>query len=456
MISTPQTAPVSLATDTLVLIDWENVGLSRNRPELLWAILNAAHALDPPVPVWVVGAHSFPPAAQTWLRNLGLHAEELVYIHSGDKIKNGSDIAMAVRAVDTLHARPYTRFALAAGDFDFRPLLMYLRGKKVRTQLIHTQASGLHKKLEAAADEVVSLGDLQNRGRNTPAGRPEGRRRTIPVPVHALLPVDPADIAEAVERLAHAADNGTLTTKAAREVIGEVAEYAGAILDALCTHNELSPRGALLFHSSNDSRNLSRLPLNLDLWIEEASLVWVASALAALAGRSSDAGFSAGVLDQARAHFEDPSALAFAWTRMQQWGSLPRFAERAAKSGLTAPTDPCVRRDVLTHLAETNYPGTSPLDITSLTTAVRTAQARLARSDLKALLEGLQHTPSSQSTHDWLVQADAEWISAVIRAGRPTTAEINLARVIYEVRERYLAQSPPDYPVEDILASLHA
>jgi hypothetical protein len=186
----------------LVLVYKENVGLSLTRSETLWAILDHVDATLQADEVWVVGAHGFGTDQQQWLRGLGVKVQFLQYIETrSDGLKNGADIALAVLAVDRWHREPFAEVGLAAGDFDFRPLLAYLRDRGCAATLLHVRPE-VPPLLADVSDKVVPLAefDTSDKGKTRmTAIVPLPPWAQVRLPWDSILPGSTGDVVEALQ-----------------------------------------------------------------------------------------------------------------------------------------------------------------------------------------------------------------------------------------------------------------
>lgn len=433
----------------LLLVDKENVGLSLTRAETLWAILDHMDADLPTDEVWVVGAHGFGTDQQQWLRGLGVNVHFLEYIKSGSGLKNGADIALAVLAVDSWLRHPFQEVGLAAGDFDFRPLLAYLHDHGCTVTLLHTRTE-VPPLLSSVADRLVPLAKF--RVDRTGATQlvsivPRHSWDKVRFPWNSIVLGSTERLVAVLQDIAEAIDRRELSYTQLERSFDQEGILPDVPRAALHAHDAISPRGALLHPVRGSDRPGRLTTLTRDGWIEEAYLVWIGAALAAVVAKSSDPAFRTAVFMQAKEFIGDDLGLVTAWGRVQHQTCPPRFVAAAERAGVQAPSDAWVRYDVLHHLHKRRFPSGRTVTNATLNDALNGAPARLNPVQRSTLLGALSATVWSDDVQKWVTAVDGQWLRRVVRRVNP-----HVPCDERRLKAHYFYDTPPNLDAAEVVA----
>lgn len=449
---------------TLLLLDWENLGLSRRRSQVLWQAIDAGSIDVLRDDVWVVGSEQVTEEVERWLHRIGVHCQRLPYIAAGDQIKNGADIALTVLAVDHVVQNRCSRIVLGSGDFDFRPLLRYLRDRGVPTGLVFRAAqppNTLLTELVESAVPIATGADAAGVGRQ--AVRHTGTTSPSPSADRVLASLCPRDATIARTRLARAgelAEGGALTLDSLEDVLRGAGDRLALAVEALTVNNDLAPRGPMVrVATERPATDVSRA---WERWVEEAVTVWVAHAIDAVVGDAEDGPFRAAVYRAAVRVIGDDELVADAWARIDRRRSRKPFVDRARGAGVSAPLDASVRREALyavrhwhrSHgLPDRLRPDRARSDLAELDRVLGAAGLRLGVADVRTLTDVLTDpmvtaVPSDTVDAVWVTAADAAWLARVWLSAsgetpqEPEATQAIAARAMKDIERSFMRNAP--------------
>lgn len=363
----------------LLLVDGENLGL---RPETVHRLVAAIARLGLDIEVDdVIVFFGRAARVEEYAEGLGWDARHLT---SGWAGKNAADIALTVEAVDRYH-HPDRRPAgvvIGGGDFDYRPLVGYLRQRGILTRLVVLPDAGINPQLEAAVEGVERLADDSPHAVVLDAGTETASRRRVFAKLLARL-VPPPETRRDLLTGVHQ----KLTTNGTSVRLDDLPGYPDA---ARCLFDG-SMQGRLgslvLVHEGVPAG----LGAHRGPWLDEAELGWLAWAGARLLGHSRDrihtSAVKAALADRAGSA---PHLAANAWALAQYLARPPWFVTAGLLEGHAAPPSYLARRAAVTARVSA-----------SVLTAEEAAALEAARLSLDP------STPPGD--------VDVEWIATVLR-----------------------------------------